>query len=124
MRFYHPRFLTETRKLCDHYDVLLILDEIATGFGRTGELFGCNHAGISPDFLCLGKALPGGYMTLAATLTTEKIFRAFLGSPASQKTFFHGHTYTGNPLCCATALANLEVFKKEKVLEIVGEKIG
>ncbi len=103
-----PSFLRELRALCDRYDVLLIVDEVATGFGRTGRLFACEADGTTPDLLCLGKGLTGGYLPLAATLTTERIFEAFLGEIEERKTFFHGHSYTGNPLGCAVALASLE----------------
>lgn len=104
-----PGFLRELRALCDRYDVLLIVDEVATGFGRTGRLFACEADGITPDLLCLGKGLTGGYLPLAATLTTERVFEAFLGEIEERKTFFHGHSYTGNPLGCAVALASLEL---------------
>ncbi len=104
-----PGFLRALRTLCDRYDVLLIVDEVATGFGRTGRLFACEADGITPDLLCLGKGLTGGYLPLAATLTTERIFEAFLGEIEEHKTFFHGHSYTGNPLGCAVALASLEL---------------
>ncbi len=103
-----PGFLRALRSLCDRYDVLLIVDEVATGFGRTGRLFACEADGITPDLLCLGKGLTGGYLPLAATLTTERVFEAFLGEVEERKTFFHGHSYTGNPLGCAVALASLE----------------
>jgi adenosylmethionine-8-amino-7-oxononanoate aminotransferase len=110
-------FLKEVRRLTRKYDVLLIADEVATGFGRTGYMFACDSEGVVPDFMCLAKGLTGGYMPLAATLTTEKVYRAFLGSYDEYKSFFHGHTYTGNPLGCAAAIANLEIFRKENVLE-------
>ncbi|HXI09586.1 MAG TPA: aminotransferase class III-fold pyridoxal phosphate-dependent enzyme, partial [Thermodesulfobacteriota bacterium] len=109
-------FLKAVRRLTKKYGVLLIADEVATGFGRTGSMFACDAESVSPDFLCLAKGLTGGYMPLAATLTTEKVYRAFLGRYDEFKSFFHGHTYTGNPLGCAAAIASLEIFEKEKVL--------
>ena len=109
-----PGYLSRVRALCTKYDVLLIADEVATGFGRTGTMFACDHERVTPDLLCVAKGLTGGYLPLAATLTTENIYKAFLGEPG--KTFFHGHSYTGNALGCAAALANLEIFKKEKTL--------
>ncbi len=112
-----PGFLKNVRRLTKKYDVLLIADEVATGFGRTGEMFACDIEDVSPDILCLGKGLTGGYMPLAATLTTDRIYKAFLGEYEEYRTFFHGHTYTGNPLGCAVAIANLEVFEKERVLK-------
>ncbi len=112
-----PGFLKGVRSLTRKYDCLLIADEVATGFGRTGRMFACETEGVSPDLLCLAKGLTGGYMPLAATLTTEKVYKAFLGRYEEYRTFFHGHTYTGNPLGCAAALANLDVFEKEKVIE-------
>ncbi|MDE2009444.1 MAG: adenosylmethionine--8-amino-7-oxononanoate transaminase [Candidatus Omnitrophica bacterium] len=115
--------LKKMRQLTQKYDVLLIADEVATGFGRTGKMFACQHEGVSPDFLCLAKGLTGGYLPLAATLTTQKIYDGFLFDYKEYKTFFHGHTYTGNPLACAAALANLEVFQKERTLEKLGPKI-
>lgn len=107
-----PGFLKEVRRLTKKYDVHLIADEVATGFGRTGEMFACDAEAVSPDFLCLAKGLTGGYMPLAATLTTDKVYRAFLGSYDEFKAFFHGHTYTGNPLGCAAAFANIDLFKR------------
>lgn len=116
-------FLKAVRKLCTKYNVLLICDEVATGFGRTGKMFAAEHEKVSPDIMCLAKGLTGGYLPVAATLTTDKIYNAFLGPYESKKTFFHGHTYTGNPLGCAAALANLEIFKKEKTIQKLQPKI-
>jgi adenosylmethionine-8-amino-7-oxononanoate transaminase len=113
----HPwGYLKAIRRLCDKYEVLLILDEVATGFGRTGTLFACEQEGVRPDILCLAKNLTGGYLPLAATLTTEKVYKAFLGAFESTRTFYHGHTFTGNQLACAAALANLELMEKEEFL--------
>ncbi|MEJ7556641.1 MAG: adenosylmethionine--8-amino-7-oxononanoate transaminase, partial [Aquificaceae bacterium] len=119
-----PRgFLRGVRELTRKYNTLLIVDEVATGFGRTGTMFYCEQEEVSPDFMCLGKGITGGYLPLAATLTTEEVFNAFLGEFGELKHFYHGHTYTGNNLACAVALANLEVFEEEKTLEKLQPKI-
>jgi adenosylmethionine-8-amino-7-oxononanoate aminotransferase len=117
-------YLKRVRELCTRYDVLLIADEVATGFGRTGTMFACEREGVTPDLMALSKGLTGGYLPLAATLTTEEIYRAFLGSYEEFKTFFHGHSYTGNPLGCAVALANLEIFRDEETLTKLQPKIS
>ncbi|MGH7813502.1 MAG: adenosylmethionine--8-amino-7-oxononanoate transaminase [Candidatus Binataceae bacterium] len=103
---------------------LVICDEVATGFGRTGKMFASEHAGISPDLMCLGKGITGGYLPMAATLATEKIFSAFLGEPEEFRAFYYGHTYTGNPLAAAAALANLKIFRDEKVIELIQPRIA
>ncbi|SFS31068.1 adenosylmethionine--8-amino-7-oxononanoate transaminase [Marininema halotolerans] len=106
-------YLKEVEGLCRAYGTLLIVDEVATGFGRTGKMFACEHEGIEPDLLCLGKKLTGGYLPVAATLASNEIYDAFLGNHAEGKTFFHGHSYTGNQLGCAAALASLDLYEKE-----------
>jgi adenosylmethionine-8-amino-7-oxononanoate aminotransferase len=116
-------YLKKIANLCKKFGILFIADEVATGFGRTGRMFACEHEGIKPDILCVSKGLTGGYLPLAATLASEEIFSAFLGEYKDLKTFFHGHTYTGNPLACAVAMANLELFRKEKTLEKMENKI-
>jgi adenosylmethionine---8-amino-7-oxononanoate aminotransferase len=118
-----PGYLSAVRRLCDEHRVLLICDEVATGFGRTGTMFACEQEQVAPDFLCLAKGITGGYLPLAATLTTERVYDGFLGAPEEQRTFFHGHTYTGNPLACAAALANLDVFESERTIERLQPKI-
>ncbi|MBT4431277.1 MAG: aminotransferase class III-fold pyridoxal phosphate-dependent enzyme, partial [Nitrospinaceae bacterium] len=116
-------FLRRVREACTRSGVLLIADEVATGFGRTGRMFASEHENVAPDILCLAKGITGGYLPLAATLTTEEIFDAFRGAPAEGRTFFHGHSYTGNPLACAAALANLSIFENEKTLDTLAPKI-
>jgi adenosylmethionine-8-amino-7-oxononanoate aminotransferase len=111
-----PGYLRGVRELCDRHGVLLICDEVATGFGRTGTMFACEHEDVTPDLLCVGKGITGGYLPLAATLTTEAIYEGFLGGAEEVKTFFHGHTYTGNALACAAAVATLEIFERERTI--------
>lgn len=117
MRIYPPLYLKKLHSLCDKYDVLLIADEIATGFGRTGKMFACDHAEITPDIMCLSKGLTGGYMPMSITVTTEKIYDAFYADYNEGKAFMHSHTYSGNPLGCAAALGVLKVLKEENILE-------
>jgi adenosylmethionine-8-amino-7-oxononanoate aminotransferase len=119
-----PGYLKGIRALCSKYNILMIADEIATGFGRTGKMFACEHEGALPDIMCLSKGITGGYMPLAVTLATEEIYNAFLGEFKDLKTFFHGHSYTGNPLACAAAIACLDLFEKEKTLENLQGKIN
>jgi len=116
-------YLKKLRQLTEKYDVLFLVDEVATGFGRTGKMFACDQEEVSPDFMMVAKGITGGYLPLAATFMTEEIYNAFLGDYAQQRTFFHGHSYTGNPLCCAAGLANLQIFREEKVLEGLVPKI-
>ena len=119
----HPAgFLRGVRELCDKYDVLLIADEVAVGFGRTGRMFACEHESVAPDLMCVAKGISGGYLPLAATLASQKVFDAFLGEPWEGRTFFHGHTYTGNPLACAAALASLDLFEKNDLVRAVQRK--
>jgi adenosylmethionine-8-amino-7-oxononanoate aminotransferase len=118
-----PGFLRLARELTAAHDVPLIADEVATGFGRTGTMFACEQERVAPDFLCLGKGLTGGYLPLAATLTTERIYEGFLGRAEEGRSFFHGHTFTGNPLGCAAAIASLEVFEREETLLRLQPKI-
>jgi adenosylmethionine-8-amino-7-oxononanoate aminotransferase len=123
MRLQPPGYLRRVRELCDRHDVFLICDEVATGFGRTGTMFACEQERVAPDFLCLGKGMTGGYLPLAATLTTERVHDGFLGGAEEGHTFFHGHTYTGNPLACAAALATLDAFDREDTLVRLQPKI-
>lgn len=124
IRLWPRGMLRALRAWCDETGVLLIFDEVLTGFGRTGRMFACQHENVLPDFLCLAKGLTGGYLPLAATLTREKIYEAFLGEYADLKTFFYGHSYCGNALGCAAALASLEVFREENVLANLHPRIA
>lgn len=117
-------FLREVRRLATQYDVLLIADEVATGFGRTGRMFACEHEGVQPDLMCVAKGLSGGYLPLAATFATQQVFDAFLGEASTGRTFFHGHTYTGNAMGCAAALASLDLFEKNDLVREVERKAG
>ncbi len=123
MLVYPKGYLKGIRKLCTKYGILMIVDEVAVGFGRTGKMFACEHESMSPDLMVVAKGLTGGYLPVAATLTTQKIFDAFLGEQESKRTFYHGHTYTGNPLGCAAAIASIDLFKKEKTLQGLQPKI-
>jgi len=118
-----PGYLKRVEEICNKYNVLLIVDEVATGFGRTGYMFACEKERVNPDIMVVAKGITGGYLPLAATIVSQEIFNAFLGEYKEKKTFFHGHTYTGNQLCCSAALANLKIFKKEKVLKKLQPKI-
>lgn len=118
-----PGYLRQVRELTRFHHILLIFDEVATGFGRTGKMFAADHEKVSPDLMAVAKGLTGGYLPLAATLSTEKIYEEFLGDYSELKTFFHGHTYTANPLACRAALANLRLFRKKKILEKLAVKI-
>ena len=116
-------FVKALRALCDRYDIFLIADEVMTGFGRTGRMFACEIEEVTPDFMAISKGLTGGYLPLAATLTTERVYEGFLGDFKDRRTFYHGHTYTGNPLACAGALAALGIFERENLLEKTRKKI-
>src|SRR3990167_5714384 len=116
-------YISGARELTKRYNVLLIFDEVATGFGRTGKMFACEHEKVTPDLLTVAKGITGGYLPLSATLATEEIYEAFLGRYEEFKAFFHGHTYTANPLACAAAIANLEIFEKDSTLETLQPKI-
>jgi adenosylmethionine---8-amino-7-oxononanoate aminotransferase len=116
-------FVRRVRDLCDRYDILMVADEVAVGFGRTGAMFACGREGVTPDIMALSKGITAGYLPLAATLTTQKVYDAFLGEYKELKTFFHGHTFTGNPIACATALASLDLFDSERLMESLPSKI-
>ncbi len=119
-----PGFLRAARELCTAHGILLIADEVATGFGRTGTMFACEQEHITPDLMCVAKGLSGGYLPVAATLATQQVYDAFLGEPAQRLTFFHGHSFTGNPLACAAAIASLEIFEREQTIAALGPKIA
>ncbi len=119
-----PGYLKKVRELCTEHNIIMIADEVAVGFGKTGKMFACEHEGVVPDIMALAKGITGGYMPLAATLTTEKIYEGFLGEYDEFKTFFHGHTYTGNPLACAAAVASMKLFEEERTLENLQGKIA
>jgi adenosylmethionine-8-amino-7-oxononanoate aminotransferase len=123
MLMHPPGYLGAVRRLCDKHGALLICDEVATGFGRTGTMFACEQEAVAPDLMCIAKGITGGYLPLAATFTTERIYEGFLGRHEEYRTFFHGHTYTGNPLACAAAIATLDVFQEERTLECLQPKI-
>jgi adenosylmethionine-8-amino-7-oxononanoate aminotransferase len=116
-------YLRRLRELCDREGALLVCDEVATGFGRTGTMFACEQEGVAPDLMAVAKGISGGYLPLAATLATEAVFESFLGSFASQRTFFHGHTYCGNPLACAAATASMRLFRDRQVLRALPGKV-
>ena len=118
-----PGFLRRVRELCDTHGVLLITDEVATGFGRTGRMFACEHENVIPDIMALSKGIAAGYLPLAVTVTSEEVYSAFMGEYAELKTFFHGHTFTGNPLACAVALKSLDLFESDRLLDALQPKI-
>jgi adenosylmethionine-8-amino-7-oxononanoate aminotransferase len=117
MIVYPAEYLKGVWELSRKYNVHLIADEVATGFGRTGKMFACEHAGVEPDFMCLSKGITSGYLPMGATLTTEEVYRAFYDNHDKFKTFYHGHTYTANPVSCAAACASIDLFKENNVLE-------
>ncbi len=122
MKIYSPIYLKKLCNLCDKYDVHLIVDEIAMGFGRTGEMFACSHADISPDFMCLSKGISAGYMPMSVVMTTNEIYNYFYGDYSERKSFLHSHTYAGNAMSCAIALENLKIFEEDKIIENNKEK--
>ncbi len=123
MRMYPAEYLTKLRELCDRYDILLIDDEVAMAFGRTGKYFAYEHAGIKPDIFCVAKGITAGYIPLAATITTNKIYNAFYDDFSTLKTFYHGHSFTGNPIACAIAVENLKIMEQEKIIDKLQPKI-
>lgn len=124
MHMYHPLYIALARSLCDKHGIHLIADEIAVGFGRSGSMFACEQAGVSPDFMALSKGLTGGYLPLSVVLTTHKIYDIFYGDYSEQKAFLHSHSYTGNPLACSAANATLDIFENENIIEKNREKIA
>jgi adenosylmethionine-8-amino-7-oxononanoate aminotransferase len=127
MLVHNPAFLRGVRRLCDEYGALMLADEVATGLGRTGRMWAVEHANVTPDLMTCGKGLTAGYLPLSAVLATESVYDAFLGSPASNRAFFHGHTYTANPLACAAAIANLQLMREQGTVDHavkVGDRIG
>ncbi|MBM7871513.1 adenosylmethionine-8-amino-7-oxononanoate aminotransferase [Clostridium pascui] len=122
MKIYSPIYLKKLRKLCDKYDIHFIVDEIAMGFGRTGEMFACNHAQISPDFMCLSKGISAGYMPMSVVLTTDEVYDCFYGDYNERRSFLHSHTYSGNAMACAIALENLKIFEEYNIIETNKEK--
>lgn len=123
MRMYPAEYLTKLRALCDKYDILLIDDEVAMAFGRTGKYFAFEHAGIKPDIFCVAKGITAGYIPLAATITTDKIYNAFYDDFSALKTFYHGHSFTGNPVACAVAVENLKILERDNIIESLQPKI-
>ncbi|HWS85112.1 MAG TPA: adenosylmethionine--8-amino-7-oxononanoate transaminase, partial [Ktedonobacteraceae bacterium] len=121
---YPPGYTRAVWEIAKRHQALFIVDEVATGFGKTGKMFACEHEGIEPDLMALGKGITGGYLPLAATLATEEIYQAFLGPIEQRRTFYHGHSYTGNPLACAATLANLDLFEQDQTLERLEPKIA
>jgi len=119
-----PGYLKGVRELCTRHNIIMIADEVAVGFGRTGRMFACEHEQVRPDIMAVAKGITGGYLPLAATVTTEKIYEGFLGNYEEFKTLFHGHTYTGNPLACAAAIANMEIFAAEGTIAKLAGKIA
>ena len=119
-----PGYVRRMRELCDRHGALLVCDEVATGFGRTGRMFAVEHDGVVPDLMTVAKGISGGYLPLAATLTTERVFESFLGPFDAQKTFFHGHTYTGNPLACAASIASMQLFRDKGIVAALPGKVA
>ncbi|HSM93209.1 MAG TPA: adenosylmethionine--8-amino-7-oxononanoate transaminase [Anaeromyxobacteraceae bacterium] len=119
-----PGYVRRMRELCDRHGILLVCDEVATGFGRTGKMFAVEHEGVVPDLMTVAKGISGGYLPLAATLTTERVFESFLGPFDSQRTFFHGHTYTGNPLACAASIASMRLFRDRGIVQALPGKVA
>ena len=124
MKVYPPLYLKKLRELCNKYNVHLIADEIATGYGRTGKMFACDHAGISPDIMCLSKGITGGYMPMAIAVTTQEIYDAFYDDYLKGKAFMHSHTYAGNPLACSAAVEVLKILREENIIEKYARKTG